>query len=235
MTSKVFLRACSLRVPGPSSRALAQQRSYDIMVDEGGKPLKRNPKSVVPDSGEVKKVRQEAAAIRAAQLLCPPATLPRTEADRHRRPRRASQAAADQQLSATGCETASTRYPLNAGYRQQSDRSRAPMSASARTDHAYRRLALILSSAAEPGHSSFALERVERRVHRVEVGVQVLGVADRRRAGRSPPGPWRRASAGSSSRRAGRARRSRRRACAARASSRRAARPSAPCPARSRP
>jgi hypothetical protein len=36
--------------------------------------------------------------------------------------------------------------------------------------------ALILSSAAEPGHSSFFAERhVERRLDRVEVGVQVLG------------------------------------------------------------
>ena len=78
LTSKVFL---ALLVAGSWTfqPALAQQRSYDIMVDEGGKPLKRNPKSVVPDSGEVKKVPRKKGYPRGSSYI-PPATLPRTEA-----------------------------------------------------------------------------------------------------------------------------------------------------------
>ncbi len=78
MTSKVFL-AIVLAGFWTFQPALAQQRSYDIMVEEGGRPLKRPPKSVVPDSGEAKKAPKQRAYPRGSSYI-PPANLPRTEA-----------------------------------------------------------------------------------------------------------------------------------------------------------
>jgi hypothetical protein len=78
MTSKVFLAVvlASLWMFQP---AFAEQRSYDIMVEEGGKRLKRNPKSVVPDNGEVKKTPKQRVYPRGSSYI-PSANLPRTEA-----------------------------------------------------------------------------------------------------------------------------------------------------------
>jgi hypothetical protein len=78
MTSKVFLAVVlgSFLILPP---ALAQQRSYDIMVEEGGKPLKRSPKSVVPDSGGVKKAPKQRVNPRGSSYV-PPTNLPRTKA-----------------------------------------------------------------------------------------------------------------------------------------------------------
>jgi hypothetical protein len=59
--------------------AQAQQRSYDIMVEEGGRPLKRAPKAVEPPAGEVKKVPKRRTYPRGSSYV-PPANLPRTEA-----------------------------------------------------------------------------------------------------------------------------------------------------------
>jgi len=78
MISKVFLAVVlgGFLIPAP---ALAQQRSYDIMVEEGVKPLKSSPKSVVPDSGAVKKTPKQRVYPRGSSYV-PPANLPRTEA-----------------------------------------------------------------------------------------------------------------------------------------------------------
>jgi len=77
MTSKVLLAVAlgSFLILPP---ALAQQRSSDIMVEEGGEPLK-GPKSVVPDSGGVKKAPKQRAYPRGSSYI-PPANLPRTGA-----------------------------------------------------------------------------------------------------------------------------------------------------------
>ena len=78
MTSKVFLAVVlgSFLILPP---ALAQQRSYDIMIEEGGKPLKSSSKSVVPVSGEVKKAPKRRVYPRGSSYV-PPTNLPRTEA-----------------------------------------------------------------------------------------------------------------------------------------------------------
>lgn len=81
MSSRAFLALfamflCNVQ-PAP-----AQQRSYDIMVEEGGKPPQRPAGSVIPSDNEVKKQpkqpRQRAAPRGSGYV--PPANLPRTEA-----------------------------------------------------------------------------------------------------------------------------------------------------------
>ena len=77
MMSKVFLAL--VLVGFWTLQPASAQRSYDIMVEEGGKPLKRAPKAVEPPAGEVKKAPKRKAYPRGSSYI-PPANLPRTEA-----------------------------------------------------------------------------------------------------------------------------------------------------------
>jgi hypothetical protein len=79
MTSKVILAVVLGTFLILQPAALAQQRPYDIMVEEGGKPLKRSPKAVEPNDGKVKKTPKQRAYPRGSSYI-PPAKLPRTEA-----------------------------------------------------------------------------------------------------------------------------------------------------------
>jgi hypothetical protein len=77
MTCKIFL---ALLLAGFWTFQPAHaQRSYDIMVEEGGRPLKRAPKAVEPPAGEVKKAPKRKGYPRGSSYI-PPANLPRTEA-----------------------------------------------------------------------------------------------------------------------------------------------------------
>ena len=66
----------SFAVPHASS---AEQRSYDIMVEEGGKPLKKGRKAIEQNDGEVKKRPKQKVYPRGSGYI-PSAGLPRTEA-----------------------------------------------------------------------------------------------------------------------------------------------------------
>ncbi len=57
----------------------AAQNSWDIMVEEGGKPLKRAPRAVEPEPTEPRK-RPEPKERPRGSTYVPPTGLPRTEA-----------------------------------------------------------------------------------------------------------------------------------------------------------
>jgi hypothetical protein len=80
MSSKIFLPLLAALF-WMFQPAFAQQRPYDIMVEEGGKPIQRPPASVVPSDGEVKKQpKQPRQRTYRGSSYVPPANLPRTEA-----------------------------------------------------------------------------------------------------------------------------------------------------------
>ncbi len=71
-----FALAAGLLLVAP---AAAQQRSYDIMVEEGGKPLKKRTKPVVEPVPEAQKKSHPKPRVRGSGYV-PPTGLPKTEA-----------------------------------------------------------------------------------------------------------------------------------------------------------
>jgi len=108
-TKTIFIALVLASFSLSSTSALAQLRSYDIMVDEGGKPLKRNKKEVEPQRAPKKqpKIPRGSSYIPNMTLPRPEPVLPPSSTEVYRPP--PINSFSDR---VTGCNHS---FPLNAG------------------------------------------------------------------------------------------------------------------------